>query len=135
MRYGDLVLVLKKKEVRQEYIMSLLEIKDIEVTLFLDFLKETFFIGCADNRNSWFKTKCMESINYCSLEATCKCDIHAFFVFFNSVQNNLMREIRHFWFTSWSVDSVPEPVSVIKLILDTRVHYEDSGAPLIVHCR
>ncbi|XP_048731767.2 uncharacterized protein LOC125648822 [Ostrea edulis] len=77
-RYGDLVLVLKKKEVRQEYIMSLLEIKDIE--------------------------------------------------------NNLMREIRHFWFTSWSVDSIPEPVSVIKLILDTRVHYEDSGAPLIVHC-
>lgn len=30
-RYGDLVLVLKKKEVRQEYIMSLLEVKDIEV--------------------------------------------------------------------------------------------------------
>ncbi|XP_062616050.1 uncharacterized protein LOC134277756 [Saccostrea cucullata] len=77
-RYGDIVLVLKKKEVRQEYIMSLLEVKDIE--------------------------------------------------------NNLLREIRHFWFTSWPVDSVPEPISVIKLILDTRVHYEDSGAPLIVHC-
>ncbi|XP_061172161.1 uncharacterized protein LOC133181633 [Saccostrea echinata] len=77
-RYGDIVLVLKKKEVRQEYIMSLLEVKDIE--------------------------------------------------------NNLLREIRHFWFTSWSVDSIPEPISVIKLILDTRVHYEDSGAPLIVHC-
>lgn len=30
-RYGDIVLVLKKKEVRQEYIMSLLEVKDIEV--------------------------------------------------------------------------------------------------------
>ena len=30
-RYGDIVLVLKNKEVRQEYIMSLLEVKDIEV--------------------------------------------------------------------------------------------------------
>lgn len=77
-RYGDIVLVLKKKEVRQEYIMSLLEVKDIE--------------------------------------------------------HNLVREVRHFWFTSWSVDSIPEPISVIKLILDTRVHYEDSGAPVIVHC-
>jgi hypothetical protein len=37
-RYGDFVFVLKKKEVRQEYIMSLLEIKDIEVTLTLKFL-------------------------------------------------------------------------------------------------
>ena len=46
-----------------------------------------------------------------------------------------MREVRHFWFTSWPVDSIPEPISVIKLILDTRVHYEDSGAPLVVHCR
>lgn len=77
-RYGDIVLVLKKKEVRQEYIMSLLEVKDIE--------------------------------------------------------HNLVREVRHFWFTSWPVDSIPEPISVIKLILDTRVHYEDSGAPVIVHC-
>ncbi|KAK3097946.1 hypothetical protein FSP39_014740 [Pinctada imbricata] len=49
-------------------------------------------------------------------------------------QNNLLREIRHFWITCWPRDGLPEPISLIKFILDTRVHYEDSGAPVIVHC-
>lgn len=43
-RYGDLVLVLKKKEVRQEYIMSLLEVKDIEVRTQYMYLENTTYL-------------------------------------------------------------------------------------------
>ncbi|CAC5383376.1 Receptor-type tyrosine-protein phosphatase F,Receptor-type tyrosine-protein phosphatase S,Tyrosine-protein phosphatase 10D,Receptor-type tyrosine-protein phosphatase gamma,Receptor-type tyrosine-protein phosphatase delta [Mytilus coruscus] len=76
--YGDFIITLKKKEVHQEYIVSVLEIKDIE--------------------------------------------------------KNLVREVRHFWYTCWPSDSTPEPISLVKFVLDTRPYYEDSGAPVVVHC-
>ncbi|XP_052099274.1 uncharacterized protein LOC127733869 [Mytilus californianus] len=76
--YSDFIITLKKKEVHQEYIVSVLEIKDIE--------------------------------------------------------NNLVREVRHFWYTCWPSDSTPEPISLVKFVLDTRPYYEDSGAPVVVHC-
>ncbi|XP_063432359.1 uncharacterized protein LOC134714762 [Mytilus trossulus] len=76
--YGDFIITLKKKEIHQEYIVSVLEIKDIE--------------------------------------------------------NNLVREVRHFWYTCWPSDSTPEPISLVKFVLDTRSYYEDSGAPVVVHC-
>ncbi|KAL3867101.1 hypothetical protein ACJMK2_044332 [Sinanodonta woodiana] len=50
------------------------------------------------------------------------------------LENNLLREIHHFWFTNWPSNSEPDPLSVVKFVLDTRPHYEDSGAPVIVHC-
>ncbi|XP_046329648.2 uncharacterized protein LOC124113387 [Haliotis rufescens] len=77
-RYGDFMILLKKKDVHQEYIISILELKDIE--------------------------------------------------------NNLVREVKHCWYTAWPQHGGPEPISLVKFILDTRVFYEDSGAPLIVHC-
>ncbi|XP_046559064.1 tyrosine-protein phosphatase non-receptor type 7-like [Haliotis rubra] len=77
-RYGDFMILLKKKDVHQEYIISILELKDIE--------------------------------------------------------NNLVREVKHCWYTAWPQHGSPEPISLVKFILDTRVFYEDSGAPLIVHC-
>ncbi|XP_041370262.1 uncharacterized protein LOC121384094 [Gigantopelta aegis] len=77
-RCGDYMIVLKKKDVYQEYTMSSLELKDME--------------------------------------------------------NNLVREIKHFWYTCWPVHGIPEPISLVKFVLDTRPYYEDSGAPLIVHC-
>ncbi|CAG2221350.1 unnamed protein product [Mytilus edulis] len=76
--YGDFIITLKKKEIHQEYIVSVLEIKDIE--------------------------------------------------------KNLVREVRHFWYTCWPSDSTPEPISLVKFVLDTRPYYEDSGAPVVVHC-
>lgn len=51
------------------------------------------------------------------------------------IENNLIREIHHFWYTSWPKDGEPEPISLVKFILDTRPHFEDSGAPVVVHCR
>ncbi|KAK3593777.1 hypothetical protein CHS0354_014316 [Potamilus streckersoni] len=50
------------------------------------------------------------------------------------LENNLLREIHHFWFTNWPSDSEPDPLSMVKFVLDTRPHYEDSGAPVIIHC-
>ena len=29
----------------------------------------------------------------------------------------------------------PEPISLVRFVLDSRPQYEDSGAPLVVHCR
>lgn len=56
-----------------------------------------------------------------------------FFTIF--LQKNLVREIHHFWYTCWPSNETPEPISVVKFVLDTRPYYEDSGAPVIVHCR
>ncbi|XP_033750114.1 uncharacterized protein LOC117334543 [Pecten maximus] len=78
LQFGDITVVLKKKDVQQEYTMYVLQLKDIE--------------------------------------------------------NNLIREIHHFWYTSWPKDGIPEPISLVKFILDTRPHFEDSGAPVVVHC-
>ncbi|XP_059160119.1 mucin-17-like [Physella acuta] len=44
------------------------------------------------------------------------------------------REVHHFWYTCWPSHGVPEPISLVKLVLDTRPKYEHSGYPLIVHC-
>ncbi|OWF52300.1 receptor-type tyrosine-protein phosphatase F-like [Mizuhopecten yessoensis] len=78
LQFGDITLVLKKKDVQQEYTTYILQLKDIE--------------------------------------------------------NNLIREIHHFWYTSWPRDGTPEPISLVKFILDTRPHFEDSGAPVVIHC-
>ncbi|ESO89629.1 hypothetical protein LOTGIDRAFT_124944, partial [Lottia gigantea] len=78
-KYGDFTMVLKKKDVTQEYILSTLELKDIE--------------------------------------------------------NNLIREIKHVWYTSWSNKTLPDPVSLVKFVIEIRRLSEDSGGPLVVHCR
>ncbi|CAL1526116.1 unnamed protein product [Lymnaea stagnalis] len=44
------------------------------------------------------------------------------------------REVYHFWYTCWPAHGLPEPISLVKLVLDTRPKYEGSGSPLIVHC-
>ncbi|KAH9520175.1 Tyrosine-protein phosphatase non-receptor type 7 [Bulinus truncatus] len=44
------------------------------------------------------------------------------------------REVYHFWYTCWPSHGLPEPISLVKLVLDTRPKYEDGMAPLIVHC-
>ncbi|XP_076443573.1 tyrosine-protein phosphatase non-receptor type 2-like [Babylonia areolata] len=44
------------------------------------------------------------------------------------------RSVRHFWLTCWPVLGKLEPISLVRFVLDTRPLYEDSGAPLIVHC-
>ncbi|KAL8582342.1 hypothetical protein ACOMHN_037099 [Nucella lapillus] len=44
------------------------------------------------------------------------------------------RCVRHFWLTCWPLSGRPEPVSLLRFVLDIRPLFEDSGAPLIVHC-
>ncbi|KAK7491702.1 hypothetical protein BaRGS_00016958 [Batillaria attramentaria] len=44
------------------------------------------------------------------------------------------REVRHFWLTCWPLQGRPEAISLVRFVLDSRPQYEDSGAPLIVHC-
>ncbi|KAL4227547.1 hypothetical protein ACF0H5_012990 [Mactra antiquata] len=50
------------------------------------------------------------------------------------IERNLKREIHHFWYTCWLDSGPPEPLSFVKFVLDTRPHYENSGAPVVVHC-
>ncbi|KAK7011683.1 mucin-22 [Biomphalaria glabrata] len=44
------------------------------------------------------------------------------------------REVYHFWYTCWPSHGLPEPISLVKLVLDTRPKYEGGSGPLIVHC-
>lgn len=44
------------------------------------------------------------------------------------------RPVFHFWYTCWPTKSLPEPISLVKLVLDSRPKYEDAGVPVIVHC-
>ncbi|GFS11590.1 receptor-type tyrosine-protein phosphatase kappa [Elysia marginata] len=44
------------------------------------------------------------------------------------------RPIFHFWYTCWPTKSLPEPISLVKLVLDSRPKYEDAGVPVVVHC-
>ncbi|RUS77463.1 hypothetical protein EGW08_014769 [Elysia chlorotica] len=44
------------------------------------------------------------------------------------------RPIHHFWYTCWPTKSLPEPISLVKLVLDSRTKYEDAGVPVVVHC-
>jgi len=50
------------------------------------------------------------------------------------IEKNLKRELHHFLLTCWPDGAAPEPLSIIKFVLDTRPHYEDIGGPPIVHC-
>lgn len=50
------------------------------------------------------------------------------------IERNLKREIHHFWFTCWSDTGPPEPLALVKFVLDTRPHFENSRAPVLVHC-
>lgn len=45
------------------------------------------------------------------------------------------REVDHFWYTCWPSVGVPEPISLVKLVLDIRPRYHEGGTPLVVHCR
>lgn len=44
------------------------------------------------------------------------------------------RNVRHFWLTCWPASGRPDPISLVRFVLDSRPHYEDSGSPLLVHC-
>ena len=50
-------------------------------------------------------------------------------------QSGESRPVRHFWLTCWPLAGRPEPISLVRFLLDSRPLYEDSGAPLLVHCR
>ncbi|CAE1276379.1 unnamed protein product [Acanthosepion pharaonis] len=50
------------------------------------------------------------------------------------MENNLVRKLKHFWYTSWPAHGFPEPISLVKFILDVRLQNEEKLAPLIVHC-
>ncbi|GAB1610532.1 signaling mucin MSB2-like [Argonauta hians] len=76
--YGDHQVILRKKDFKPEYIVSNLELKDME--------------------------------------------------------NNLVRKLKHYWYTSWPAQGFPEPISFLKFILDVRLNNENKLAPLIVHC-
>ncbi|XP_014773723.1 mucin-5AC [Octopus bimaculoides] len=76
--YGDHQVILRKKDFKPEYIVSNLELKDME--------------------------------------------------------NNLVRKLKHYWYTSWPAQGFPEPISFLKFILDVRLNNENKLAPLVVHC-
>ncbi|BFY97183.1 hypothetical protein BsWGS_00222 [Bradybaena similaris] len=44
------------------------------------------------------------------------------------------RQIDHFWYTCWPPNGLPEPISLVKLVLDVRPKYENGTSPLVVHC-
>ncbi|CAG5127818.1 unnamed protein product [Candidula unifasciata] len=44
------------------------------------------------------------------------------------------RQIDHFWYTCWPPHGLPEPISLVKLVLDVRPKYESGTSPLVVHC-
>ena len=55
-----------------------------------------------------------------------------------NLENNLVREIAHMWFTGWPAAGVPnEEKSFISFILDVRRTRKQLRAkgPIIVHCR
>lgn len=65
-------------------------------------------------------------------------DVHQEYIASKLEINNLReietREIDHFWYTCWPTQGAPEPISLVKLVLDTRPKYESSDSPLVVHC-
>lgn len=66
----------------------------------------------------------------------CVCE-YRFLLFFNILvfqQTGETRSVRHFWLTCWPVSGRPEPISLVRFVLDSRPQYEDSSAPLVVHC-
>ncbi|XP_012936897.1 receptor-type tyrosine-protein phosphatase zeta [Aplysia californica] len=52
----------------------------------------------------------------------------------NNLRKIEKRQIKHFWYTCWPMKGTPEPISLVKLVLDTRPAFENKGSPLIVHC-
>ncbi|XP_052279616.1 mucin-4-like isoform X2 [Dreissena polymorpha] len=50
------------------------------------------------------------------------------------IERNLKRQVHHFQLTCWPDTRPPEPLSLVKFVLDTRPHYENSRKPVIINC-
>ena len=53
------------------------------------------------------------------------------------MEDNLIREVTHLWYTSWPATGVPSEVrTVVALLLEARKgQSKDQPAPVVVHCR
>ena len=53
------------------------------------------------------------------------------------MEDNLIREVTHLWYTSWPATGVPsEGRTVVALLLEARKgQSKDQPAPVVVHCR